>query len=185
MVRKVTHSRVKWYYKVTIWYTYSKEFHFLIRHSRQIFLSDLNMLLLVVVKAILVLGYETKRTDAVSLFLVWFHMIYCVLFPSSSCILSNVTLWEESYCILLIHVIDWFFPFATELAHISKRDAERKSDIIPCRRHGGRATAFLIAAFCIFDMKQISKLGTSSNTSVDISAVPSGSKQWKEDSGVG
>lgn len=84
---------------------------------------------------------------------------------------------DESYSILLICITGSFFLFSTKLAHISKRDAQSKSDIIPCYRRGGRATAFVIAAFCILGIIQTSEPHTLNSTNVDIGAVLSGLKQ--------
>lgn len=143
------------------------------------------MFLSVLVKAILVLGYETKRTEAVNLFFGVVSHDFIVSSFHLQCA-SFLTLHSDKreYSILLICITDWFFLFSTKLPHISKRDAESKSDIIPCNRHEGRATAFLVAALCIFGIIQTSEHHTSNSTNLDIGAVLSGFKQWKENSGV-
>jgi len=81
-------------------------------------------------------------------------------------------------------MIYWFFLFSTKLAHISKRDAVSKSDIIPCSRHRKRATALLIAALCIFGIGQMSEHHTSNSTNADTGAVLPYFKKRKENSGL-
>ena len=163
--------------------SYGEEFHLLIRHCLTKFFICFEYAPFSFSESYYGFGlWDKKNRNCQSIFWCGFTWFYCVLFPPSVGILSSVTFWWESYSILLICVIDWFFLFSTELAHISKRDAESKSDIIPCNRHGGRATDFLIAALCIFGIIQTSEHRTLNSTNVDIGAVLSGFQQWKENS---
>lgn len=108
----------------------------------------------VLVNTILVLGYRTKRTEAISLFfcVCGFTWFYCVLFPPSVCILSNVTFWYESYFITLICIINWFFFFSTQLARVSETQRANQTSCLAIE--WGGAIGFLVAALHIFGIIQ-------------------------------